>query len=248
MIFLTAKKIFISVSAVLLLFLFMLTTLLFYFCSFDFGKDAANVGSKLTVIIDAGHGGEDGGAVADDGTTFEKDLNLDISERLCDMLRAAGVSVIMTRTEDILLYDREADYEGRKKVLDLKARLKISTDNPGALFVSIHMNAFPQKKYDGLQVYYRGEDNRSASLAKLIQSNTASLLQKDNMRRAKGAGSSIYLLDKNPNVAVLIECGFLSNDAECERLKSPDYRTELALVIFQSIIEYAEAPDNNKTS
>jgi N-acetylmuramoyl-L-alanine amidase len=189
------------------------------------------------IIIDAGHGGEDGGASGGDGV-LEKDLNLDVSFILSDMLKAGGVPVIMTRTEDILLYDRNIDYKGRKKVLDLKVRLKISDDNPGALFVSIHMNAFPQKKYSGLQVYYSTNEPSSKLIAETIQDIVRNYLQPENLRQPKAAGSNIYLLHENENTAVLVECGFLSNDAECEKLADPAYRQQLTLALFCGIMEY----------
>lgn len=201
------------------------------------GHIAAAGAQYPVIIIDAGHGGEDGGASGSDGV-LEKDLNLDVSFILSDMLRAGGVPVIMTRTEDILLYDRNIDYKGRKKVLDLKARLKISDDNPGALFVSIHMNAFPQKKYSGLQVYYSTNEAGSKLLADKIQDIVRISLQPENLRESKSAGSNIFLLHKNENTAVLVECGFLSNDAECEKLSDPAYRQQLTLALFCGIMEY----------
>ena len=201
--------------------------------------------TNITVIIDAGHGGEDGGAVGDDGT-LEKDLNLDIARTLRDMLKANGINVIMTRTEDVLLYDRNDDYNGKKKVLDLKARFEIAKQHPDALFISIHMNAFPQKKYDGLQVYFPLGDIKSEALATIIQNNIKNTLQPQNLRRPKGAGSNIYLLNKNPNTSVLIECGFLSNDQECARLNDPNYRKQLALVLCESIIKYISDTNSKK--
>lgn len=201
--------------------------------------------ANITVIIDAGHGGEDGGATGDDGT-LEKDLNLDIAFKLRDMLQANGVHVIMTRTQDILLYDRSEDYNGKKKVLDLKARLEIVKQNPDALFISIHMNAFPQKKYDGLQVYFPLGDIRSEALATVIQNNIKSTLQPQNLRRPKGAGSNIYLLNKNTNTSVLVECGFLSNDEECARLNTQAYRQQLALILCESIIKYISDTNTKK--
>lgn len=191
----------------------------------------------LTVILDAGHGGEDGGAVGKDGTA-EKELNLSIATMLSDMLRASGVKVIMTRTEDVLLYDRNVDYKGRKKSLDLRARLEVANANPDALFVSIHMNAFPNKKYSGLQVYYSKNAGESRALAENIQSTVKTLLQPENDRKIKKAGSSIYLLDRAPGIAVLVECGFLSNDEECEKLCTVKYRRQLAFALFDAICSF----------
>lgn len=200
-------------------------------------KAASAAPQYPVVIIDAGHGGEDGGASGSNGT-LEKYLNLEMAFILRDMLTSNGVSVIMTRTEDVLLYDRSIDYHGRKKQLDLKARLQISDDNPGAVFVSIHMNAFPQKQYSGFQVYYPQGSEESKALADIIQNTVKALLQPDNLRQPKTAGSNIYLLHYNKNTAVMVECGFLSNDAECQRLSEPAYRQQLSLALFCSIMEY----------
>lgn len=190
-----------------------------------------------TVVIDAGHGGEDGGAVGKNGV-LEKDLNLQIANMLCDMLRASGVNAVMTRTEDILLYDRNVDYMGRKKSLDLKARLEMARNVPEPLLISIHMNAFPSEKYSGLQVWYSKNDGGSRALAEMIQNGVREKLQPENDREIKQANSSIYLLDRAAFPAVLVECGFLSNAEECERLSSEGYRRLLAFTLFSVINDY----------
>lgn len=190
-----------------------------------------------TVIIDAGHGGEDGGAVGEDGTA-EKDINLDVAANLRDLLSSCGINVIMTRTEDVLLYDRSVDYMGRKKILDLRARMRIAEENPGAIFVSIHMNSFPLTQYHGLQVWCAPDSPDSLALASSVQSAVRESLQPDNDRRVKTAGSNIYLIHENPNTAILIECGFLSNPEECRRLSDENYRKELSFLIFSAIIEH----------
>lgn len=193
--------------------------------------------SHPLVIIDAGHGGEDGGAVGKNGV-YEKDLNLMIANELSEILSLSGIDVIMTRSDDRLLYDRSIDYQGRKKVLDLAARLKIANENENAIFISIHMNSFPEERYHGLQVYYSKNDERSAALAKNIQASVKEHLQKDNERSCKAASDNIFLLDRARGRAVLIECGFLSNTNECEALTDPDYRKMLSLAIFNGIYEH----------
>ena len=192
-----------------------------------------------TVVLDAGHGGEDGGASSDDGV-FEKDLNLAIALDVGAYLESCGISVVYTRTEDILLYDKNTNYQGRKKILDLAARLKIARSYENALFVSIHMNAFPQKQYSGLQVYYSSHHPLSQSLAAAVQENARKYLDSANKRKIKKADSSIYLLDRLEKPAILIECGFLSNDQEAQRLSSREYQKQLALVIGKSIAESIE--------
>ena len=132
------------------------------------------------VIIDAGHGGEDGGTSGKNGLV-EKEVNLSIAKMLADMLRLSGVDVIMTREDDRLLYDRNCDFKGRKKKLDLAARKNIADSNPDAIFISIHMNAYPDEIYSGLQVWYSPNVDGSKALAELIQSNCRESLQKDNI-------------------------------------------------------------------
>lgn len=220
--------------------LFVFVTLCVYGSDEDQTKSAsAEAQEKFSVIIDAGHGGEDGGAVSASGAV-EKEINLEISKMLADMLRSCGVDVIMTRTEDILLYDRSVNYKGHKKSLDLRARLEVAKKNPNALFVSIHMNAFPSVKYSGLQVYHSPNGSRSRLLAETIQSTVKEMLQPENERKVKKAGKSIYLLDRAPGTAVLVECGFLSNAAECARFETTEYRREMAFALFSSICLYSE--------
>ena len=194
---------------------------------------------RPTVIIDAGHGGEDGGAVGINGI-YEKDVNLQIAKLLCDMLRAAGYNVVMTRTEDILLYDRDEDFEGRKKVLDLAARLAVTQEYENAIFVSIHMNAFPESQYAGLQVYHSPNDPRSESLAQQIQTLARDALMPNNHRKIKASVGNIYLLDRCTLPAVLVECGFLSNPEEAAALATDSYRRQMAAMLFGAISTYLE--------
>ena len=212
------------------------------------GKDADTDADShiLTVVIDAGHGGEDGGTSDENGTP-EKNLNLDIAFHVKEILEATGVRVIMTRTEDILLYDRNTDYKGRKKVLDLAARLAVGEKITPDLFVSIHMNAFPDRKYHGLQVWYSPNDGRSEEYAERIQKTVAAHLQNDNTRHIKKAGSNIFLLDRLHCPAVLVECGFLSNPDEAARLSDPVYRRELAFFIASAILDGAEKTGQDGT-
>ena len=190
---------------------------------------------QITVIIDAGHGGEDGGTQSSDGT-LEKDLNLDISLRLGELLKKQGVNVILTREDDRLLYDRNVDYKGRKKLLDAEARLKIAADNPDAIFVSIHQNAFSSPQYLGLQVWYSGNNASSLPIAEAIQSSVKATLQPENNRAVKLSGSNVYIMQHIQNPAVLVECGFLSNPAEAKKLSDETYRQNLAQVICDAIM------------
>lgn len=207
----------------------------------DAGQDAQPLPQPVrgTVILDAGHGGEDGGAIGVTGLV-EKDLNLDLALRLAALLEARGYRVIMTRTEDVLLYDRNVDYQGRKKQLDLAARQAIGDAYPDAVFVSLHANTFSQSIYHGLQVWYSPNHASSAVLAECIRTAVTATLQPDNHRQSKVAGSNIYLLYHLGTPAVLVECGFLSNPAECRLLEDDAYRDALALALCQGIVAYYE--------
>lgn len=192
--------------------------------------------STITVVIDAGHGGEDGGC--EGNGLVEKDLNLDISLRLASLLQKAGVNVVLTRDSDVLLYDANSNYKGQKKAQDVRRRLAIAKKCENPLFVSIHMNYFAQTQYSGLQVWYSKNDALSRVLANLIQTNVKGALQPNNKRSIKEATSSIFLLHNATFPAVLIECGFLSNKDEANRLADEDYREKLAEIIFHSIMTY----------
>lgn len=232
---------------------FLISTILIGFITFFFNKydpsvsfpDAQASTSSLkytTVVIDAGHGGEDGGASSAAGLV-EKNVNLEISKILGDMLRSNGVNVVLTRDDDRLLYDRNIDFKGRKKVLDLAARLNIAETTPNSIFISIHMNAFSDPKYSGLQVWYSPNNEQSYDLAKLIQDNNCSLLQPNNTRKVKCATSSIFLLDRAQSPAVLVECGFLSNVDEAQKFESYDYQKKVAFTVFASVMKFlANAP------
>ena len=191
------------------------------------------------ILIDAGHGGEDGGATGTNGV-LEKDLNLTLSNSLADLLRGAGYTVVQTRTEDRLLYDAGTK-KGHKKQGDLENRVKYTEKYPNSILVSIHMNTFPLPSCEGTQVWYSQNDERSAVLAKQIQESVRAHLQPDNNRKIKAATTSIYLLRHAKIPAVLVECGFLSTPAECERLTDPVYQKKLALTLFDAICENLDA-------
>lgn len=188
-----------------------------------------------SVVLDAGHGGEDGGAISASGIV-EKDLNLQITFLLRDLLEANGIRVILTRTQDELLYDKSADYHGRKKVLDLSARHAIAQTYPNAVFLSIHMNTYPLESCKGLQVWYSANDARSLPLASGIQEYARAIIDPQNSRSVKKAGSAIYLLHHASTPAALVECGFLSNPEEAEKLADPAYQRKIALAIFLAIV------------
>ncbi|MBQ8339290.1 MAG: N-acetylmuramoyl-L-alanine amidase [Clostridia bacterium] len=201
-------------------------------------KHASVIPSLPTIILDAGHGGEDGGACGADGTP-EKDLNLAITGMLADYFRMAGYTVVETRTEDRLLYD-EGTPKGHKKQSDLRNRLAVAEQYPDGVLISIHMNSYPGVECQGLQVWYSKSRPESALYATAVQQNVKALLQPNNNRKIKAATSGIYLLNRATIPAILIECGFLSSPAECERLANDSYQRQLAFAIFTSLSQKIE--------
>ncbi len=190
---------------------------------------------ERTIIIDAGHGGEDPGASANG--LIEKDLNLNIALSLEKLLNASGYKTVMTRNTDAMLYNSEQS--NRKKYYDLKNREAIAEQYNDAIFISIHMNKFPAEYCKGAQTFYSDNNDQSKLLAESLQNN-AKILQTDNTRKIKRGNDTIYLL-KNLNIpSVLIECGFLSNPEEAELLSKNEYQNALTLMLYCGIVEYLE--------
>ncbi len=197
-------------------------------------SEAVSVETLPVIIIDAGHGGADGGAVASDGTR-EKDINLNIAKDVRALLVSLGFECVMTREEDVMLSDGSG---GSAKMSDLKQRVAL-TDGKECIFVSIHQNKFPQDTCSGTQVYYSKNDPGSAVLAEAVQECVRTYIQPLNTRRIKPAGSEIFVLDRCRVPAILIECGFLSNPAELLKLKDEEYQRKIACAIAASVASYA---------
>ncbi len=190
------------------------------------------------VILDAGHGGEDSGAVGKNGR-LEKDLNLEMALEMGSILEEKGYVVVYTRTNDRLLYTEAENIKGIRKISDLKNRCKVAANYPESVFVSIHMNSFGSEKYSGLQVYYKPDDDNSRVLADSIQQRVITEVQSNNNRKIK-SGKGMYVLENIENTSVLIECGFLTNQEECEKLSEKEYQKQLSFSIVCAIIEYIE--------
>ncbi len=186
--------------------------------------------ATMPILIDPGHGGEDGGAVADDGT-LEKNINLAISLNLRDMLWICGYDVMMTRDTDISIHDASATTIRDKKHSDMRNRLELYEKS--AVILSIHQNRFSVPKYKGAQVFY---SKASEHLAKSIQASIVTHLQPDNNRQVKAATDGIFLLYHTTRPAVLVECGFLSNPQECDDLNKQPYRQQLALSVLEGYV------------
>ena len=216
--------------------LFLTASLLFSAVSGVFAAPravATDAAPALPVIVlDAGHGGMDGGTSGGSGVA-EKDLNLAVTKKLAALFRAAGYTVVETRTDDRLLSGDAP--KGKRKQADLENRLAVSKAHPGSIFISIHMNAYPLPDCEGLQVWYSQNNEDSALYATAVQEGVRALLQQGNNRKIKAATSSIYLLRYAENPAILIECGFLSTPAEEALLCSEAYQKRLALAIFSSL-------------
>lgn len=194
------------------------------------------------IIIDAGHGGMDGGTSGKDGT-LEKEINLNISLKLDEMLSSFGINTIMIRTEDKLINDDSAKTIRQRKVSDIKNRMKIIENNPNSLFISIHQNYYSNSKYSGTQVFYSKNNIESEALASIIQTRVTRLIQSENQREIKKSGTEIYLLYHAKSPAVMIECGFLSNKQECENLKNEEYQKAMAFSIMCGIFDYITAAE-----
>lgn len=192
--------------------------------------------SVSTIIIDAGHGGFDGGAVV--GDIMEKDINLKISNSLSVMLKASGFNVINTRTDDSSTEsDPTATISARKKS-DLKNRLELTKANPDAIYISIHLNKYPSASCRGAQMFCSPKIENANLLAENIKSGIVSLIQPDNHRTVKKGTRDTFLLYYSPIPAVIVECGFMSNPTELEMLINEDYQNKMAFAIFSGILSY----------
>lgn len=188
------------------------------------------------LVIDAGHGGADGGAVAADGT-LESDINLDVAQRLEALARFWGVDTVMTRPGKDIAYPSDADTIAAKKIADQHARVGLINNTGGAMLLSIHQNNYPAASPHGIQVFY-GSAAGSDALAELMQGNLTTLLCPDNRRVAAKVDKSVYLMKSVNCTAVLVECGFLSNPGDLAKLQDGGYRTKLAAVMLGSYLQY----------
>ena len=196
---------------------------------------ALPVSGKI-VVLDAGHGGEDGGAIGGNGTV-EKNVNLSIMLKLQQLLEQSGCTVITTRTEDISLHNSGDEKVGNRKISDLDNRKKMPEEYGADIFVSVHMNTFPDSKYSGAQVFY-AEKEGSKELAENIRAELKAHVNGENNRETKDADGNIYILDGAKVPSVVVECGFLSNSEEEAKLVSEEYQQKLAFAMYCGIIKY----------
>ena len=197
-----------------------------------------NEDAAITLIIDPGHGGEDGGAVAGDGTR-ESVLNLEIALRTENLAALLGVKPVMTRGTDVSIYDSGCTSIADKKSSDLRNRVSLVERTPMAVLLSIHQNHFSESKYHGAQVFY-AKTTGSESLAECMQQDLRTAIDPANHRKCKPA-EGIYLLQHISCPAVLVECGFLSNSAEARQLQEETHQIKLTMSILRGIVRQGKA-------
>ena len=189
---------------------------------------------QVTVVIDAGHGGIDGGAVSCTGV-FESKINLEIALKLNDLFRFLGCNTVMIRDSDISVYTT-GNTIAQKKMSDLKERVRIISETNNAFLLSIHQNKFQESKYSGAQVFY-ADTQGSKDAAELLQENLRKTINKSSNRMIKKA-SGIYIMEHIQCQAILVECGFLSNPVEEAKLRNDNYQKQLCCVIAASIASF----------
>lgn len=191
------------------------------------------------IVLDAGHGGADGGASGPDGTR-ECDLNLAITLKTDAVLGLLGEETLLLRSTDTDLSSSDAKSISQKKVSDIRRRVELTNSQPGAILVSIHCNTYSQEKYHGAQVFYTGGAKEFGETMQLALKNG---VDPTNARMAKAVSPDVYLMNHIKVPGILVECGFLTNQEELTNLKDPDYQTRLAVTIAVTAANQASEPN-----
>lgn len=191
------------------------------------------------IVLDAGHGGADGGASGPDGTR-ECDLNLAITLKTDAVLGLLGEKTLLLRSTDTDLSSSDAKSISQKKVSDIRRRVELTNSQPGAILVSIHCNTYSQEKYHGAQVFYTGGAKEFGETMQLALKNG---VDPTNARMAKAVSPDVYLMNHIKVPGILVECGFLTNQEELTNLKDPDYQTRLAVAIAVTAANQASEPN-----
>ena len=191
--------------------------------------------SDNIIVLDAGHGGEDGGAVSSSGVV-ESDINLQFTKKLKDILSLNGYKIVMTREDNSDLADKSIDTVSGRKKSDMHRRLDIYNSHIQNVAISIHQNIFPASSCKGTQVFYATQTQSGKVLADNITDTVKKYLQPDNQRLSKPTNGSIFLLDNAKIPAVIVECGFLSNSEELKQLCDQDYQKKLSYCVFLGLL------------
>lgn len=225
-------------AAALLLF-FFLTAIIGQRCEVPASASVGNEGSVISrvLMIDAGHGGLDGGACNSEGIK-ESAINLAISEKLFTIARLVGCRAIMTRESEELNYPDDAATVSAKKTWDQKRRVELINSFPDAVLISVHQNMFPDPRPKGAQVLY-ASDEMSKEFGELAHGLLVSSIDPENRRVAAPISDSIYLMKNVHCPAILVECGFLSHPEEALMLTDTAYQMKLAVVLAAAYLQYA---------
>ncbi|AEV67244.1 N-acetylmuramoyl-L-alanine amidase CwlD [Acetivibrio clariflavus] len=228
------------IIATVILIAIVLTAYIFKVIDFPAIKATNNEVKNKIVVLDAGHGGEDPGAVSDFSGIREKEINLYIAQKVKELLKAENFTVIMTREDDTLKYTEGTKKVTEKRRQDLINRKKIMDESGAELVVSIHLNKFPQEQYYGAQVFYPPNSPESKTAAELIQKSLKEIVDPENKRVAMLKKAEIIILKNLKTPTVIVECGFLSNPQEEKKLATVEYQDKLALAIKEGIMKYYE--------
>ncbi len=193
----------------------------------------------LILILDAGHGGIDGGCSTVDGKV-EKNINLNIVLSLHDLIKLFGYNVELTRDADKSIHDKGVSGIRNQKISDMENRLELFNKYDNSICISIHQNTFSDSKFNGAQMFYSEKNEFSEQLASIMQQQFVTNLQPNNQREIKLCGSELYLCYYCNNPAVMIECGFLSNPEEAFQLTDYDYQKKIAFTVFMGINEFVK--------
>ncbi len=219
-----------------LIVLFFLCSLLCIACPPELPVFSPLETSGVVYVIDAGHGGEDGGALSADGVK-ESGINLAVARKVELLLRFLGAGTRMTRTDDVSIYSDGAETLRQKKASDLKNRVALVNETPNAILVSIHQNSLPSaSSVHGAQAFY-GAVGESGVLASSVQEMLNQSVNIGNEKCEKKIDPSIYLMKNAACPAILVECGFLSNAAETRLLQEPSHQTKLAVAIAAGLLD-----------
>jgi len=234
------RKVFIFLSILLVIFLFTIQDVKLS------SSTQISTDNNLVIIIDAGHGGVDGGAVSEDGTN-EKDINLEISLKLNEILTIMGFDTKMVRTTDVSIHNLDAETIRQRKNSDLKNRKSLMDEIENCIYVSIHQNKFSDERIWGAQTFYSPNNNESKVLSEFIQTEIVKHIQPTNKRVVKKSGTNIYILYNATKPAVMVECGFMSNKNELFQLKDENYQSQMAFSIMSGIVNYHISEVTNGT-